>query len=1046
MLNILEFLPVPPDASLIYEGSYNPTWVIISVLLAILASYAALSASNRIKSLHNTTSRLTWALISALTLGVGIWSMHFIGMLALNLPCVIEYDTFTTLISIVPAILAGGVALGLAWHGETRLSIGVRSVLLGAGIGTMHYTGMAAMRLDGFVRYDPSLFALSILVAIALSYLALHVKVSLKQPHDALAAVILGAAVSGMHYTAMTAAYFVRGDGAALPSTVFTTNTLAIAVALTTAFLALGALTLAAISRNREIMDQLRDSEERWKFALEGVGDGVWDWYPQTDKAVFSLRWKEMLGYAENEFPDTGTAWVEHLHPDDKDRTLSTVQEYFASDRAHYIVEFRMRCKDGSWKWIMGRGKLISRDAAGNPLRMIGTHTDITERKQSEAEILRFKHILDNTLDMIFMFEPETFRFFYVNQGAILSMGYSEKELLLMTLRQINPLISAPKFRLLITPILSGEQSSLHFESVQRRKDGSDFPVDIFLQLVTETNGSGMFVAIVRDITEYKQSEAELLRAAVAVAVANDASTAKSAFLSNMSHEIRTPMNSIIGMAHLVLKTELSPKQRDYIGKIQYSSQHLLDLINDILDFSKIEADKIVIEALDFQLGSMIADMSSQIEHSATAKGLALLIDIDPRLSEPLLGDPLRLRQILLNYIGNAIKFTPLGKITVRVRLLEEEADNLLLRFEVQDTGIGMNEAAMAQLFQPFQQADASTTRNYGGTGLGLAISKKLAELMGGEVGVESQLTQGSTFWFTARLGRGVATTEAAERPPSDLSRVKGAAILLVEDNLFNQQVAQEILEDAGAIVTIANNGQEAIDWLLKAHFDCVLMDVQMPVMDGLEATRQIRANPALSATPVIGLTANAGTEDQTRCFDAGMNDFLSKPFDPDRFFAVLSAWLPQRPGLSLPAHTDSAEVAQPLPNDAIPAATLSVASAVDVSVIDAGVIDLAVLAKSVGSKPEKIRKYALMFVSSTHDTLDEIETTLALADMLAVSALGHRAKSSAKTVGALGFADLCLSLERCKRAEDYEEACSIVAQMRPLLARIAEQIDRETN
>lgn len=389
MIEILEFLPVAPDSSLIYEGSYSPTWVIISVLLAILASYAALSASKRIGQAHNTTSRLTWALISAFTMGTGIWAMHFIGMLALSLPCGIRYDPFITLISMVPSILASGAALGIAWHGEKRLPLWVRSVLLGAGIGTMHYTGMAAMRLDGFVRYDPSLFVLSIFVAVALSYFALRVKsavVRSNNRHDALIAVIMGSAVSGMHYTGMTAAYFVRGDVATLPASAFTTTTLAVTVALTTVFLALGALSLATISRNREITDQLRDSEERWKIALEGSGDGVWDWNPQTDEAVFSRRWKEMLGYTEVEFPDTGTAGLEHIHPDDKSRVQTAIQECFAGS-PFYAAEFRMHCKDGSWKWIFARGKLVSRDANGNPSRMICTHTDITERKQAEDRI-----------------------------------------------------------------------------------------------------------------------------------------------------------------------------------------------------------------------------------------------------------------------------------------------------------------------------------------------------------------------------------------------------------------------------------------------------------------------------------------------------------------------------------------------------------------------------------------------------------------------------------------------------------------------------------
>lgn len=433
MMDALQFLPAAPDASLLYVGTYSPGWVVISVLLAILASYAALNASRRVERLHDTASKLTWSLISAFTLGVGIWAMHFIGMLALNLPCGIYYDPLITLLSMIPGILASGVALGVVWHhGNRRLPPLVSSVLLGAGIGTMHYSGMAAMRLEGFVRYDPTLFAVSIVVAVVLSYLALRVKNGVacaKKRCDFLVAIILGSAVSSMHYTAMSASYFVRGDVAALPSSVFTTDTLAILIALTTVFLALTAIALAAFSRNREMTDKLRDSEERWKFALEGAGDGVWDWNPQTDEALFSKRWKEMIGYAEDEFPNVGSAWIENLHPDDKDRVLSSIREYFARHEPLYIVEFRMRCKDGSWKWIMARGKLVERDAEGKPLRMIGTHSDISDRKRSEEALLLHASVFDSAWEGIMITDADA-NIIAVNEAFSEVTGYARGDVL----------------------------------------------------------------------------------------------------------------------------------------------------------------------------------------------------------------------------------------------------------------------------------------------------------------------------------------------------------------------------------------------------------------------------------------------------------------------------------------------------------------------------------------------------------------------------------------------------------------------------------------
>ena len=388
----LQFLPELPESNLLYGGSYSPVWVIISVLLAILGSYAAQRASARIGQLHDAASRLIWASISALTMGVGIWAMHFIGMLALSLPCRVYYDPLITLASMIPGILAAGVALGVVWHGTKHLSPLIGSVLLGAGIGTMHYTGMAAMQLEGFVRYDPSLFALSIIVAVVLSYIALRIKngwFHLRKGHDVLVAVVMGGAASGMHYTGMSAAYFVRGDVAALPPSVFTTNTLAIAIAITTAFMALGALAIAAVSRNFETTAQLRYSEKRIRQllteketilsnALIGIA-----YLKQRHVVSCNRRLEEIFQYEPGELIGEST---ERFY--DSRETFDHIGEFAyrgAAENSGYTGEVRLRHKDGSVFWGTLNGKAV--DPAHPHEGSIWIYSDISDRKKAEAKI-----------------------------------------------------------------------------------------------------------------------------------------------------------------------------------------------------------------------------------------------------------------------------------------------------------------------------------------------------------------------------------------------------------------------------------------------------------------------------------------------------------------------------------------------------------------------------------------------------------------------------------------------------------------------------------
>ncbi|MEO7336232.1 MAG: response regulator, partial [Caldimonas sp.] len=368
--------------------------------------------------------------------------------------------------------------------------------------------------------------------------------------------------------------------------------------------------------------------------------------------------------------------------------------------------------------------------------------------------------------------------------------------------------------------------------------------------------------------------------------VADAANMAKSNLLSNMSHELRTPLNSILGMAHLALKRELDDPTREYLRKMSRSGEHLLRLLNDVLDFARLDAGKLELELTDFTLGSLFDEIAGQLVSAAENKGLELTFRIDPALRRSMRGDVHRLKQVLLNYVGNAIKFSDSGRISVQARLEAHDDSGATLRFDVQDQGIGIASEQVGSLFQSFHQADASDTRKYDGAGLGLAIAKRLASKMNGEVGVDSRLGAGSLFWLRVTLGWGHASSiaDSGTSAPADLDTpgLQGHTILVVDDNSFNRLVATDLLLAAGAKTFVAANGQEALDMLAKHSFACVLMDVQMPVMDGLEATRRIRADPALRAVRIVAMTANVRTENRLECLAAGMDDFLTKPVIPD--------------------------------------------------------------------------------------------------------------------------------------------------------------------
>ena len=542
----------------------------------------------------------------------------------------------------------------------------------------------------------------------------------------------------------------------------------------------------------------------------------------------------------------------------------------------------------------------------------------ITERKKSEVALRelseRFVSIFHNSPVGIAIGLIDSGVFVDLNKSLEKLLGYSRNEVLGKTGNDIQLWVDSEAQATMLDALMAGKTVQ-NVETKFRRKSGEVIDIS-FSGCPVTISGTPHFIGMVTDVTlQLKAHRAlevhkEQLEALVAerteelVAMrdrAEAANIAKSTFLANMSHEIRTPMNGVLGMASLLRRTGVTAKQADYLDKIDASGKHLLALINDVLDLSKIEAGKLKLDEREFKLSELLQDVVSVSETKIETKGIRLQIAVSGA-PQKLCGDRTRLAQALINYIGNAVKFTDVGSVTLGCRLVDEEDNSYLLRFEVKDTGIGMTPEQQVRVFEAFEQADNTTTREHGGTGLGLTITRHIARMMGGTVGVESDLGTGSTFWLTARLGKGKEAygagchAQSAESAENILmARYKGTRILLVEDDPINQEVAQMLCSDVGLVADLATNGFEAVRLAKQKNYALILMDIQMPVMDGIEASREIRRIANQENLPILALTANAFAEDRARCIAAGMNDFIAKPFEPEDMFKTLLAWLDKR-------------------------------------------------------------------------------------------------------------------------------------------------------
>jgi signal transduction histidine kinase/DNA-binding NarL/FixJ family response regulator len=516
---------------------------------------------------------------------------------------------------------------------------------------------------------------------------------------------------------------------------------------------------------------------------------------------------------------------------------------------------------------------------------------------------------------------------------------------------------------------------------------------------------------------------------------AEAADRAKSAFVANMSHEVRTPINAVLGLAHLSLNTPLSTAQRDYVTKIERAARGLLGIVSDVLDFSKLEAGALQLEAEPVVLAELVQQVEVVCGDQARVKGLRYVHEVDPALPAVIVGDGLRLQQVLVNLVGNAVKFTSEGEVRLRLTAGAPSANGLDLIVSVTDSGIGLTEEQQARLFQPFSQADSSTTRLYGGTGLGLVISQRLVEAMGGRITVESTPGKGSQFGFTVHVGR----AEVAEARISGVHPARqlllGRRLLVAEDNEFNRQVVRELLERAGAEVVLAPHGAAAIDAVREAGpFDLVLMDVQMPMMDGLEATARLRAMPG--TPPIVAMTANVTAEDRARCRAAGMVGFLAKPVDPKRLSEWVEAWCIGADESSIDAAaatTAAADAASSTTTTTAETATTAATAAAGTPAPSVPVFDPAVLEAVTGDDPEFLQELAEEFARSASRARDELQAALDARDLGAVAEVSHRFKSAAGQVGARSAQELSAALERLGRTTTAEGDDAGWAQVRAL-------------
>ncbi|MFW1678156.1 PAS domain-containing protein [Pontibacter sp. JAM-7] len=678
---------------------------------------------------------------------------------------------------------------------------------------------------------------------------------------------------------------------------------------------------------------KLEREAERFENVLEATRVGIWEWNIQTGATYFNERWAEIIGYRLQELePINIDTWLNLAHPDDLAESTAALERHFSGDAPYYEIEARMKHRAGHWVWVLDRGKVTSWTEDGKPLLMQGTHQDVTRRKQASQALTdslsRYQRLSESSPSGVWQIDADG-KFIYLSPRWMQISGYRRDKLGTDWAALIHPEDRPAVMKAWLT----AQQTCAFFRAEFRFAEPEAMPVWVICLANPEMDMEGVvtgWIGTITDITALKRTASQLELASQQAEAAN---IAKSRFLATMSHELRTPLNGILGMAQLLQDNNLQPQQRaDYARTIIHSGQSLLALLNDILDLSKVEAGKMQLEQGALLPAEIMEECQRLFLESAHDKGLTLNVFNQIPAQQAYLGDAHRLRQMLTNLVNNAIKFTRQGGVELSCAEVSRDENVAVLEFAVKDTGIGIPTEKQRNIFNPFIQADDSTTRLFGGSGLGLSIVSSLAELMQGEVGVESEENKGSRFWFRvqARLSDQTLPKSSGLDPVNIADQPLQGQVLIVEDVEVNRDIAAALLDRIGLQCQWVGNGRLAVQQITEtdARFDLVLMDLHMPELDGIEATKAIRAweqTNDLPAIPILAMTADVFPEEQRACYAAGMNNIITKPVMLQDLYSVLATWLPTAENASS-ATAMPADVVKCSPDELLPAIDLLIA------------------------------------------------------------------------------------------------------------------------